>query len=170
MRYTISIPHTVSYRHVSIPYRTVSRYFWLSMYRLVSRRDGSIRYGIGTAYRRSLDRIFFNLDQRCTTDRVQIIVETSRKISSDRLCIVEHKQEAVNNVSTRGERRSISPCDYHTIDSSFYRQYISNRRLRDHMIFERPFVRLFENYNLSLFSLLELCGRWTNTSATTPPD
>ncbi|CAF1435509.1 unnamed protein product, partial [Adineta ricciae] len=46
--------HTVPYRGLSIPYRTVPPYFFFFLYRTVPGRDGTVRYGAGTAYRRSL--------------------------------------------------------------------------------------------------------------------
>jgi hypothetical protein len=52
--YSHLIPHTVPYRGLSIPYRTVSPYFFFFQYRTVPGRDGTVRYGTDTAYRWSL--------------------------------------------------------------------------------------------------------------------
>src|ERR1043165_2289043 len=54
VRYRHLIPHTVPYRGLSIPYRTVPPYFFFSQYRLVPVRYGTVRYGTDTAHRRSL--------------------------------------------------------------------------------------------------------------------
>ncbi len=57
VRYSHLIPHTVPYRGLSIPYRTVPPCLFFFEYRLVPVRDGTVRYGTDTAYRRSLGGI-----------------------------------------------------------------------------------------------------------------
>jgi hypothetical protein len=42
VRYSHMIPHTVLYRGLSIPYRTVSPYFSFSQYHAVTGRDGTV--------------------------------------------------------------------------------------------------------------------------------
>jgi hypothetical protein len=56
-RYYAGEPFDTAYRTVprlnnTVPYRLALLLFFL--YRLVSGRDGTVRYGIGTAYRQSL--------------------------------------------------------------------------------------------------------------------
>jgi hypothetical protein len=45
VRYSHLIPHTVPYRGLSIPYRTVPLYLLFFEYRLVPVRHGTVRYG-----------------------------------------------------------------------------------------------------------------------------
>ena len=92
MRENPLVPHTVPYRDSTIPYRTVSPYFFFSY--TVSSRDETVRYGIGTAYRQSLIHTIFNpiLEYVCAANipnpEMQIRIKATPRLMSGLLVIV----------------------------------------------------------------------------------